>query len=229
MKPVYSNLCLIGLCMLTTAAFAAPAGQGNTQLPEDFPLPHYQLARFKGQEVLSVDPAKSLVVIEVRRAGWLPGLGHDHIVASHNLNGYITMADASADLYIPLSQLAVDEAELRSKAGFDTQPSPSDIAGTRRNMLEKTLDAEHFPDTLIHVTRPDAERRALAVAITLHGMTHSYAVDAKIETLRDGIAVDGKMSLKQSDFGITPLSILGGAIQVKDELALRFHIVAHND
>jgi len=36
------------------------------------------------------------------------------------------------------------------------------------------------------------------------------------------------MSLNQTDFGITPLSVLGGAIQVQDKLDLRFHIVAQD-
>jgi hypothetical protein len=32
--------------------------------------------------------------------------------------------------------------------------------------------------------------------------------------------------LKQTDFGVTPLSVLGGAIQVKDEVSVRFAIRA---
>jgi len=49
-----------------------------------------------------------------------------------------------ADFYVPLEQLVVDEPGLRTEAGFDTQPSPEAIEGTRRNMLTNTLDAETF-------------------------------------------------------------------------------------
>jgi hypothetical protein len=37
------------------------------------------------------------------------------------------------------------------------------------------------------------------------------------------------MSFNQSDFGITPLSILGGAIRVQDSVDLRFNILAQHN
>jgi hypothetical protein len=38
--------------------------------------------------------------------------------------------------------------------------------------------------------------------------------------------VSGKLAFNQSDFGITPYSLLGGAIAVKDGLELRFRVRA---
>lgn len=178
-----------------------------------------------GKRILRVDSARSLVTIEVHRAGLLANLGHDHMVASHDVGGYVSIEEGRADLYVPLKQLAVDEPELRNEAGFDTQPSPEDIAGTRRNML-RTLDAGHFPYALIHVTRATAGSPSLNVSVTLHGATRSYEVPARIKSVSGGLAIDGKMSLNQTDFGIAPLSVLGGALQVQDRLDLRFHIFA---
>ena len=43
----------------------------------------------------------------------------------------------------------------------------------------------------------------------------------------EAIAVRGELALLQTDFGITPLSVAGGAIQVRDEVKLRFDIRAH--
>jgi hypothetical protein len=40
------------------------------------------------------------------------------------------------------------------------------------------------------------------------------------------IEVNGALNLKQSDFGIVPFSVLGGAIAVADELELQYRIVA---
>lgn len=197
-----------------------------THAPAGFPEAHYLQAKSIGKEILRVDSAQSLVVIEVRRAGTLARLGHDHVVASHNVNGYVSVEEGLADFYVPLEQLAVDEPGLRTEAGFDTQPSPEAIEGTRRNMLATTLDAEHYPYALIHATSADASRRTLNVSITLHGVTRNFEVPVQTENVRDGIVVDGKMSFNQTDFGITPLSVLGGAIQVQDKLDLRFHIVA---
>ena len=196
------------------------------QVPVEFPEAHYRQAKALGKKILRVDSAQSLIVIDVHRAGSLARLGHEHVVASHNVNGYVSAEENLADFYVPLTRLAVDEPELRTKTGLDTQPSPEDIEGTRRNMLVRTLDAEHFPFALIHATWADANRRTLNLSIALHGVTRTYKVPAQIETIPDGIVVDGKMSLNQTDFGIAPLSVLSGAIQVRDRLDLRFHIVA---
>lgn len=199
------------------------------QAPADFPEAYYRQARAQGKKILRVDSAQSLVVIQVYRAGTLARLGHDHVVASHNVSGYVSAEEGVADFYVPLEQLVVDEPGLRIEAGLETQPSPEAIEGTRSNMLTKTLESGQFPYALIHATWADANRRTLNVSIKLHGVTRSFEVPVQIETVGDGITVDGKMSFNQTDFGITPISVLGGAIQVQDKLDLRFHIVAQGN
>ena len=183
-------------------------------------------AAAQGRLVHRVDAAQSLVVITVRRGGSLGRLGHDHVVASHAVQGCIAPEVGRADLFVPLAELAVDEPVLRAEAGLDTQPSASDIAGTRANMLDKVLDAQAFPYALIRVTRVDRTPPGarLNVAITLRGVTRTFAVPALVEAGRDTMEVGGSFDINQSDFGIVPFSILGGAVQVQDRLSLRFRI-----
>jgi hypothetical protein len=218
-------------CLLTTCVLGiAPLSQAeSTPTPADFPEAYYRQARELGNKILRVDSAQSLVVIEVRRAGPAAWLGHDHVVASHNLSGYVSIAEGQADIFVPLEQLVVDEPVLRTEAGFETQPSKEDIEATRNNMLKITLDSERFPFALIHIIRTSADRPEMKLSITLHGIKRTYEVQAHIEFVPNGVAVDGRMSLNQTDFGITPLSVLGGAIQVQDTLDLRFHILAQNN
>lgn len=194
--------------------------------PAGFPEADYRQALAAGHRVLRVDAERSLVAVEVRRAGALARLGHDHAVASHHLTGYVDLDAGRADLYLPLALLAVDEPERRAEAGFDSQPSAAAVAGTRDNMLGKVLDAERFPFAVIAVRRAAADATALQVAITLHGVSQSFEVPAEIETLPDGIAVAGHLAIRQTDFGIVPLSVLNGALQVADRLDLRFRVVA---
>ena len=122
----------------------------------------------------------------------------------------------------------LDEPELRAKAGFDTTPSEADIAGTRENMLGRVLEAGRYPFALVTVSDvvPGADNSAGQVAMTLHGITRTTRIPVRIGTRDDEIAVSGSMVVKQTDFGIAPLSILGGAIQVQDEVTLRFQIRA---
>src|SRR6266436_6300048 len=216
-------LMLAGCAPLLREPVPAPAAP-----PADFPEGYYREALGRGKSVFRVDPRESLVVIEVRRAGSLARLGHDHVVASHEIGGYVAPDEGRADLYVALARMQVDEAALRAEAGFDTQPSESDIEGTRANMLEKVLEAEKFPFALIRVSGAKAKERktTLAVAITLRGHMRTLQVPAEIEADAEKMSVAGRLAFNQSDFGITPYSLLGGAIAVKDGLELRFRIRA---
>jgi len=215
-----------------TAACAPPALRPTEPaggVPAGFPAAYYQSAVARGDAVFRIDPALSVVVIEVRRAGSLARLGHDHVVASHDVRGSIAPQTGVADLYVPLGLLVVDESTLRAEAGFDTQPSADDIAGTRRNMLTRVLEIERYPYAVVAVkgVASGVDHPVADVAITLHGVTRTMQVPLRIETRRDEMAVTGSVAIAQTDFGITPLSILGGAIQVADEVRLHMEISAH--
>jgi hypothetical protein len=222
---------LITLLFIVSASGAtgsvAPATTTGPAAPADFPAAYYDQLAAQGKIILRVDSLHSLVTVEVHRAGLLSGLGHDHVVASRDVAGYVSVGTGVADLYVPLDTLVVDDPVLRTAAGMNTQPSQQDIAGTRSNMLTRTLDAARFPFALIHITRKQDDR--LNVAITLHGVTRDYQVAAKFEIVPGGISVAGSMTLRQSDFGITPLAVLGGTLKVRDRLDLRFRILAQRN
>src|SRR5262245_3412281 len=198
--------------VLLAAGCAALRIEAPLAPPAEFPEGDYQQLAKAGKPVFRVDPAASLVVIEVRRGGSLARLGHDHVVASHDITGYVAPAEGRADMFIALAKLVVDEADLRKQAGFDTQPSESDIEGTRSNLHAHVLDTENHPFALIAVKGADAKEKkpTLAVAITLHGQTRTFKVPSEVESDDKSITVSGKLAFKQSDFGITPYSLLGG-------------------
>ena len=217
---------LLAACSLQAPRPAAP----KPQIPAEFPAAYYEQAAAQGKPVFSASPERSLVTIEVRRGGSLARLGHDHIVASHDLKGYLASDEGRADLYVPLERLTVDEPALREEAGLDTKPSEADIAGTRDNMLNKVLETERFPFARIRVSGAGAVAgtgaRSISVEITLHGTTRALEIPVQVDNRTDEIEVSGQLALNQTDFGIKPFSILGGAVQVRDRMELRFRIVA---
>lgn len=216
---------VLGGCALF-APEPAPPSAAEVVAPAEFPEAYYRQAAEQGKPVFRVDSAASLVVIEVRRSGSLARLGHDHVVASRHVGGYVAPEDGRADLYVPLMHLTVDEGELRAEAGLDTQPSESDIAGTRANMLEKVLEADKYPFALIQVSGAGKEVGDIRIALTLHGQTRTLRVPVQVEADGKRMAVRGKLSFNQTDFGITPYSLFGGAIAVRDAVDLRFSIHA---
>src|SRR5258708_28628268 len=121
---------LLALMLAGCAPLLSEPGPAPAVPPADFPEGYYREALERGKPVFRVEPRESLVVIEVRRAGSLARLGHDHVVASREVGGYVAPDEGRADLYVALGRPAGDEAALRTQAGFGTQPPESPIDGT---------------------------------------------------------------------------------------------------
>ena len=175
--------------------------------------------------VLHIDSAQSLIAVTVRRGGVLARLGHDHVVASHAVTGTVAPSRNVADFTFRLDEMKIDEAELRQIAGLAKQPSAEAIEGTRYNMLNKVLDAERYPLVHVHAERVAADQ-PLQVSITLHGVTRTLAIPVELREAAGVIQVKGTVNLKQSDFGLTPFSVMAGAMSVQDQMELRFDLTA---
>ncbi|MBS0455616.1 MAG: YceI family protein [Proteobacteria bacterium] len=223
-------LVLVAACGTLPGARVGPA-PGAAALPAQMQVERYAQAASGGEPVYRIDTAATLVTLTVRRAGSLARLGHDHIIASHSVQGFVAPKAGDADLYLPLAELTVDEPALRAQAGLDTQPTASDIEGTRTNMQDKVLQVLQFPHALVRVRGASATELAAgtalaSVTITLHGTSHTSNVPLTLAMTPEGLSARGTLEIRQTDFGITPFSILGGAVQVKDEVEVRFDIRA---
>jgi polyisoprenoid-binding protein YceI len=102
-------------------------------------------------------------------------------------------------------------------------------AGTRQNLLRPAvLDAAAFPAITLRSSGasgdwPDAVTQ---VAVTLKGVERIQAVPVSVTRDTTSVLARGDLQLRQSDFGIAPFSVAGGAIQVADVLEVSFVIVA---
>jgi hypothetical protein len=166
------------------------------------------------------------VVIEVRRAGTLAQLGHDHVVVSHDVAGYVAPAANRADLYVPLDRMVVDERQARAEAHFDGQPPEDAIEGTRGNMLGK-LDAATYPFAVLGVRGIEKDATggsSLNATLALKGVAREIRIPAQVASMPDEISVSGSVTVAQTSFGIVPYSVLAGALQVRDEVDIRFSI-----
>ena len=227
MRARFAGIAAIAFCLAACAPPASRLAESEGPRPEGFPDAYYLDAARRGQPVYEVDPASSRIVIEVRRGGALAQLGHEHVVVSHDVVGYVAPVEGRADLYVRLDRLVVDEAAERAEAHFDSQPPDDAIAGTRENMLRK-LDATEHPFAVIGVRGVDRDAAGawLNATLALNGTSRALKIPAEIVQAPDGVSVAGKIALTQTSFGITPYSILAGALQVQDEVTIRFRIHA---
>ena len=220
------SVILAGLLSSCTPHIASTPVVEPVQVPAGFSDSKYRRDAANGANILRIDTKHSLVTIIVHRGGMLARLGHDHVVASRDVIGWVDMDTGLADLYVPLEKLSVDEASLRAAAKFITQPSAGAIEGTRQNMLEKVLESAQYPFALIHITRMAMVTSLMAVTITLHGTSRLYEVPVQMTRSTEGYAFNGQLTFNQTEFGLTPFSILGGALLVEDQLDFQFNIIA---
>lgn len=198
--------------------------------------------RARGEPSHRVDPANSRAVIYVYRGGAMANLGHNHIVLAQDISGELWMSDEPADaafhLILPVESFIVDPPELRARAGsdFESQPSAADIEGTRRNMLgEKMLNAARYPVIEIWSERIRRTGDTLGdglsadLIVAARGALNRVTVPVSIKDVReDALTASGKFSLKQTDIGVIPFSILMGAIAVRDEMEIEYTITVES-
>lgn len=238
------------LLLLALAACTAPPAQRHSSTPPGSSAPApvpapasaplqghaewqwYQDAANTGQRIWRINSPASLIAVTVRRGGALARLGHDHVVASQAVEGYVAPDGGRADFQFRLDQLQVDDPGLRQQAGLTTHPSTEAIEGTRTNMLTRVLDAGRYPVVAMQIasldTRAAVAGKALPVnlRIHLHGTERTVVVPTTIALQDGGLVASGSFVLNQTDFGITPMSVLGGAMVVADQLEIRFRLVA---
>lgn len=199
----------------------------SERAPPGFPAGDYERMSQHGMDVFAVDPPHSRVLIEVGRAGRLARLGHEHAIVAHDVRGYVAPQAGRADFFVGVDTLIVDEPDARREAGLDTQPSPDDIAGTRENMLGKVFDAGRHPFVRLRVASAEVGRPPAQVAVEVNGVERSVPVTLQLRSEAKRLVASGGFSLDQSDFGIVPFSVLGGALQVRDRVDVRFTIATH--
>ena len=91
----------------------------------------------------------------------------------------------------------------------------------------EVLDVTQFPairfeSTTVEGTQLDGW--TVRGQLTLHGQTQPVTV----KVVFDHGHYRGSASLKQTDFGIIPISIAGGTVKVKDEVSIEFDIVTRS-
>jgi len=202
-----------------------PAGAAAPEVPAVPAGPAYRL-----------DPARSELRILVYRAGALARFGHNHVLISRTLEGEVhlaapgTLAGAGFRVVLPVEGLAIDEPAARREEGdeFASQPTAADIEGTRHNLLgPAVLDAAHCPALVVTGTTAGAPG-ALRATATVDDCGRAARVEVPLEAGERGgeLTVRGGFSLRQSEMGLKPFSVGLGALAVRDELEVRFTLVA---
>ena len=191
-----------------------------------------------------IDPAASLLQVLAFRQGALAGLGHNHVLTAPRLQGWLQLAADAADptrlspaqlartrfaLALRLEDMALDEPARRAQLGpaFASRPDAQAIAGTRANLLGPALlDATRHPWLRVQsvVLRGEGAQVLAEVEIDWHGQQQRWRLPLALAMTPSAegqvLRVQGQMALRLTDFGIQPLSLLGGMLAVQDDIGV---------
>lgn len=166
--------------------------------------------------------------MQASSTGLLSAFGHDPRIAIRDFQGDVDFTPGSATL---------DDARLQLRIRADSLKVTDDISEKDRDEIEhrmyaEVLETERFPDIVydcLRVTGSGSLDRywvGLNGEVTLRGVTRMLLVNARLNVNGNSLRASGEFSMKQSDFGIPPVTAAGGTIKLKDELKCMFDIVA---
>lgn len=164
----------------------------------------------------AIDTQRSTIVIHVGKSGLLSAAAHDHTIEAPIASGAIRESPA------PHVEFTVATAKMAVRP--DPKVNPKTELTIQKDMEEMTLKTVKFPEITFRSSRveklPDGQWKVDG-DLSLHGVTKPVSLTVK---LAEG-AYTTHIVLKQTDFGIRPISIGGGMIKVKNEVEIDFRIL----
>lgn len=174
-----------------------------------------------------LDRSSSKFTVRAFATGMLSSLGHSPTFAIRDFTGQARLDPA---------QPGGGSLNLLIKA--DSLEVMDDISSKDRREIESTmnqsvLESAKFPDMVFtsasvtaNATGEGRYQVSVAGNLSLHGIARSVTIPAQVVVMGDMLRATGELPLRQSDFGIRPVSVAGGTLKIKDELKFSFDIVA---
>lgn len=202
--------------------------------PEDFPVAYYRQSLAASGEVFRLS-SDSRITLLVYRGGRAAKLGHNHVVSARKLGGYVHLApdiaDSRVDLFLRPADWVVDDPDDRATAGeaFSKVLTERAVTDTRANMLgDEVLDASESPFVTVSgtVDQAAADKLTASLDVTVRGVSHRLTTPVRWTRRGERLEINGGFTVMQTAFGITPFSVLGGALVVRDGVVVQVKLVA---
>jgi polyisoprenoid-binding protein YceI len=168
-----------------------------------------------GTDARKIDGPRSTMTVRVSKTGFFSAFAHNHEIEAPIESGEVKGSES------PSVELRVDARKMRVLDPEASQDTRTQIQKTMQG--PEVLDADRFPEVRFQSTTVEvkgADHWVVHGKLDLHGQIHPLTVDV---TLKDGF-YRGSATFKQTGFGITPVSVAGGTVKVKDEVKVEFQI-----
>lgn len=169
----------------------------------------------------TLGPSDGQLLLTTGVAGPAAAMGHRLTIAMTAWQATVTWAD-SEPVAVELT-VDVDSLEVRSGEGGVKGLSSVEKSLARSNAL-KSLDAKRFPQ--ISFRAEDIEQAKSGYRLTgtldMHGRSHDRVIDLRVDDLGQTWRMSCDATVRHSEFGLKPYSLMMGAMKVADEVAVSF-------
>jgi polyisoprenoid-binding protein YceI len=174
-----------------------------------------------------IDAVGSEFTVRVFAGGLLSAFGHSPTIAIRDFSGEAQVKPG--DLQQSWLKLTIRAASLAVKDDI----SDKDRREMEGTMQDEVLETSSYPEIVYECSKVAATKRGdgqysvtLDGDLTMHGVTHTQTVPARVVMDGDTVRAFGNFSLLQTDYEMKLASAAGGALKVKDELKFSFNILA---
>lgn len=177
---------------------------------------------------LIIDATQSNVVVQVLAAGILSAFAHSPRIAALDVRGSVDLTTMGGTLTGSTLSLRIRSDSLEVTDDY----SEKDREEIRRRMRQEVLETDQYPEIVYECSRLTASGAGdrywvvLKGDLTLCGITRATPITAKVSISGDNLRASGEFTLRQSDFGVVPVTAVAGTIRVKDELKCTFDVLA---
>jgi polyisoprenoid-binding protein YceI len=164
-----------------------------------------------------IDTQRSTITVHVGKSGLLSAAAHEHTVNAPISSGTILESGS------PHIEFRVESAKMTVRP--DPKVDAKDQATIQTHMQEMVLETKKFAEITFRSSRVQKQAGGqwkVDGDLSLHGVTKAVS----LIVTQTGQSYATHTLLKQTDFGIKPISIGGGMIKVKNELEIDFQIFA---
>jgi polyisoprenoid-binding protein YceI len=174
-----------------------------------------------------VDGKGSKFTVRAFATGLLSAFGHNPTIAIPDFEGEVlvnssALEQSSLRIVIQSASLVVTD-DINDK----------DREEIERRMHEEVLESNGYAEIVYECSKMSASKTsegqywvALNGELSLHGVTRTQPVSARVTLNGDTLRAVGDFSVRQGDYEIKPVSAVGGTVKLKDELKLSFDITA---
>ena len=174
-----------------------------------------------------VDTKASRLTVQAFASGILSAMGHNPHIGIRTFTGEV-------DFNAETSLAGRFRLSIKTNSfGVLDDISDKDRREIEKMMNEQVLESSRYPDIVYEAPTVTITRLGGALysatlngTLSFHGVTRDQIVAARIAVFDEMIRASGEFSLNQSDYGIKPVSVAGGALKVKDELKFSFEMIA---